>query len=647
MIGEIIPNETKVSMYQESEEITQFIVNAQKDYQIGYDVLTKPFEELNDRSVTQDENRGQLMFNAFVDETVEDPHESWKWRGTMSRARNKAIGTQAQLSTSVSIPSFLAQNEFDETDRDFSEVMQDGIEWLVQPTVSNYQSSFFQITFGILTNPVTYLGAEYFEIIQTIRERQEDGSILFKEEIDEVLSGFKCPIYSSTQILITNAYERNIQKQRRVISHVHKEYHDLEAKYGHHRNWEHVKAGRKTVYNPEDGLFYDIYDEDNPFLVTEDIVKSRRDDSEVPFVGGIYMGEDDIEANLIRHRDNRGMPKINVIPFGFNRIGEHFYFFKSQMNALSWNNMLYDAMNEIVMNRSLLEVEIPLAFSGVDKIDTQVIFPGATVPMPEDAKVQPLLPPSNLAAGLNAIRETEKSMDESSIPVTSEGQLPEADQKVRNVALAQANAKKLIRANLTALADSVVQYGDLMKDIFINHYTIAQVDQLVGGQLRMRYRSFLIPDKSIAGKMVSKNIRFDESLIGREMSERQQLVESYKLLDEVGFPNQKTSIYRVNPEMFARFKYLTKIDIEQMFTKTNEYWQPILERLYLELRDDPSIEREKLLRRLMYTYFESDGDDFVRNEPLIENGKNGIPNEITKKQPQNKELANIINDTLA
>ncbi|MEK7578131.1 MAG: hypothetical protein AAB456_00200 [Patescibacteria group bacterium] len=585
----------------------------QKDYYDGVRILESPWTELNNRSVTDDMNRGQMMFNAFVDTSVEDPREAWKWRGTRSQARNKGIAMHAQLTGNYLLPSFDAQNENDEIDRDFSEVMRQIAEWLTSPTVSNYQSSFLQIVFGMMQNPVTYLGAEYFEVYQTIKEKTAKGYDP-KEILDETLSGFQCPIYSVAEVLITNAYERNIQKQRCIIKRRWVEKSELEAKYGEHPNWFAVREGIRSIYNNEDGLFYDIKDEEHPHLVAEETYLNRRGDAEICFANGVYLGNDDVDNNPIKHRDHRNAPKYDVTPFRYLTIGDHFFYGKSMMNALGWDNMLYDAMTEVVMNRAILEVEMPVAFIGSDKIDSEVIFPNSVVAFESpDVKVQPLMPSSNLAAGFNALRDTEKSIDEGSVSPTLSGQLPEASQKAYSVAQAQANAKKLIGAVGKSLAESVVQYGDLMKDIIIHNITVPQIDELTTGQMRLKYRNFFLPDKG-TGKM--KSIYFDRELIGREATKEQMEEANLYAAQVGGYPENKNSIWLVNPELFARFRYLTRVDAEEIFAKNAEYWQPILTQLYGMLRADPQVDGGWLLGKLAQAYFQSEGDKLVRREPL-------------------------------
>ena len=617
MIGEL-HNKTPVSNYQPSAEVALFTGEVKADWAQGEEILNKAWVELNDRSVIEDENRGQMMFNAFVDTSTEDANESWKWRGTRSMARNKGIAMHANLTAGYLLSTFVAQNESDEIDVGFSELMTDLVEWMAQPTNSDYQSSFLQVVFGMIANPVTYLGAEYCEVFQKIKEKKENGEYDTKEILDEVLSGFQAPIWSASQILITNAYERNIQKQRRIIKRRYVEKKELEAKYGEHENWEYVQEGVKSIYNDEDGLFYDVYDDEHPNLVAEETVLDRRNDLEIPFINGVCMAEEmeNLEYNPIKHRDNRDAPKYNVTPFGYMRIGEHFFYYKSQMNAVGWDNMLYDAMSEIVMNRAILDIEAPIAVSGTDKVDSEVIFPNAVVAFENpDAKVTRLLPDSNLSVGFAALRETEKSMEEGSISSVGAGQLPDKDQKAFNVARAEANAKKIIGAVAKSLAESVVKYGELMKDIAINHITVPEVEELSDGSEIIKYKSFTLDGKESAGRKVAKTLKFDADMLGMEMTDTEIDDEETGMLEEIKYPSNKQHIVRANPELFAKFKYLAKADVEEIFVKNSEYWQPILLSLKTQLAKDPYTNHEALTREVMKAFFRSRGEKMIQKAP--------------------------------
>jgi hypothetical protein len=612
MIQEI-KNGSQVSVYQPSKEICDFTASVKEDYEIGYDIISKPWVELNDLSVVDRQSRDQRTFNAFVDESIEDPAQAWKWRGTRSKARNKAIAMHAQLTAGYIIPTFLAQNENDEEDRDFSDIMRDVVEWMVEN--SNYKSSFLVGAMGMLVNPVTYLGAEYALIYQKIKVKTEEGYTQ-REIIDEVLSGFQAPVYSATDILITNAHIQNIQRQRRILKREFIDISDVRAEVGEHENFEYVKPGVNCVFDANEGLFYEVHDDENPNLVEKVTVYDRRNDCEVSYYGGIYMGNvDDVEMNPMKHRDNRDAPKYNIVPFGYQRVNEHFFYYKSLMNAQYWDNQLLDAQYEVGMNRAFLDAEMPIAVYGQDKVDTDIVFPSAVVAFSDkETKAAPLLPQTDLSKLFAGMSMTERSIEESSVSGVSAGQLPEGDQKATAIAIAEQNAKTLIQGVGKSLAESIVQYGSLMADIALQHLTVPQIIELAGGETKEKYPSFILDNKNIGGKNLSKVIRFDDSLMGREMNPKKKRLKETSLAEEAGYPDVKKAIYLVNPELFSRMKYLTRVEPERMFPKNEAYMQAMMTQVYGQFAENPYISLEALTRKTLYPFFRGETDEIMKKQ---------------------------------
>jgi hypothetical protein len=636
MIGDIQNKKDNVSLYQPTKEVADFTSYVKKDFAHGHELLYKTWVELNNRSVLDDQDRGKRTFNAFVDDNIEDPETAWQWRGTRSKARNQAIAMHAQLTAGYIVPMFMAQDENDEEDMDFSEVMRDTVEWLINN--SNYRNSFLQVAMGMLINPVTYLGAEWCEVFQRIKERQDDGTLITKEVLDEVLSGFNAPVYSAEEILISNAYEPSIQKQRFIIKRRYIEYEEAEAKYGDHPHWQFVSPGIKSVYSSDDGTFYNVKDDDHSELVEEVIHMSRRNDTEVPFVNGIYFGDDNVDANPMKHRDNRNAPKYNIVPFGYQRVNEHFFYFKSLMNAQYWDNQLLDAQYQIGMNRAFLDANMPVAISGADQVDSSVIFPSSVVAFEDpNTRVAPLLPQANLGGIFTAMDRVESSMEEASLSAVSAGQLPAASQKATSVAIANKHAETLLKGVGKTLAESVVQYGDLMKDIVIQHLVTPQVMEVTDNNVRLKYPTLTLQNKVVDGKEVSKEIRFDEQLLGLEATKREKQQMSLGLLEEIGYPKHKKHIYSVNPMLFSRFRYLTRVVPERMFPENEEYRQAIMSQIYAQFADNPFIELEALTRKTLYPYFRSETEDLMKQEgPEEQQLPTAAPQTTFGQQAQNR-----------
>lgn len=613
MVAEII-KESAHSSYAPGKDVVELTKEIRAAYSRGNEILTRSWVELNNYSVIDRDGKDKRTFNSLVDENVEDPNEAWKWRGTRSLARNKAMAMHAQLTSGIVVPTIVAQNESQEQDQELSEAMRDVLEWMT--VNSNYRQKFLLIAMAELVSPVAYLEADYVEVFQTIKERGEDGKITTKEILDEVLSGFQNNILSCNQVLITNAYEQDIQRQYRVLKANWIEYGEAKSRYGNHPNWPHVAPGRKTVLSEDGQTFYDVFDDEHPDLVEEVTALCRTEDSEVCFLGGIYMGEANIEDNPIRHRDNRNAPKYNIVPFGYERITEHFFFFKSLINRVGWDDQLLDAMYQVHMNRAFLEAEAPVAISGDDKIDSGVMFPGAQIANADpNFKVTSILPPrgGNAYADMKMI---EDSMSEASISKETAGQLPEASQKAYTVAQSAANARIILKGVANSLTESIRQYGELMIDIALQHVTTPEMDELTGN---LKYRSFILENQIIKGKKISKELRFDEALMGSDMSEKERKGYRMRLLNESGYPDNKRAIYVINPSLWSKRRYMARVETDMLMPTNKEYMQGIMIKMYTLLRNDPTIDPESLVRRTLHSFFSNDADELMKknqNDPF-------------------------------
>lgn len=637
MYGTLDKSESPVSSYVPSDEEKKFVVEVQKKYNIGHQILTKGWNELNGNSVIDDMNLGRKMFNAFVDVGESDVATDWRWKGTRSEARKKGIAMHANLTAGYLLPTFQAQNDASETDRGFSEFMTDLVEWMAQDENSDYKTNFLSLVFAMETDPIVYLGAEYQEVMQTIKIKKEDGKLEKKEILDEVLSGFKAPIYTADQILFTNAFERNMQKQTCLLKKRFIDYEEAEAMYSEHENFEHVHKGTSSVFSVEDMLFYDIKDQDHPNLVEEVTYLNRREDTEVCFLGGVYMGAKKIDDNPMKHRDNFDAPRYNVQQFGFYPIGSHFIFYKSMMASLRWDNSLYDAMTEIAMNRAILDTEMPIAVSGSDKIDQDIIYPNAVVALRDkDTKISPLLPQSNLNNIFQSLNATKESIAEGSVSETMSGQLPAASQKAYTVSQAQSNAKKIISGVAKGLATSISRYGLLMSDIAMR-LSMAEIDEIVGDETKIKYKSFILTNKVQGGQRQDKKIAFSADLIGQEMTpdeKRRKELDMYSESEKKG-----SAVVYANPELFAKFKYLSRADYREVFAQNDEQMQALLTALEAQMRSNPYANQEEITKELMYSYFHSKGDRFVKKpEQQMPQDMAGMGNQFAQAV-QSKTLA--------
>ena len=120
--------------------------------------------------------------------------------------------------------------------------------------------------------------------------------------------------------------------------------------------------------------------------------------------------------------------------------------------------------------------------------------------------------------------------------------------------------------------------------------------------------------QTIDGKLVDKEIRFDDILVGSYGTKEDEDKMNLKLLEESGYPETKKHIISINPHLFSKFKYLVRIDPEEMFPKNSETMQALLTSLYQLVRADPLINSEALVKELMNSYFRGKGENFINKE---------------------------------
>ena len=291
------------------------------------------------------------------------------------------------------------------------------------------------------------------------------------------------------------------------------------------------------------------------------------------------------------------------------------------MNAQYWDNQLLDAQYEVGMNRLFLDTNMPLGITGTEKIDTDIIFPGATTAIADkDAKIFPLLPKADIGSMLAGMATVERSMDESSVSDVSGGQLPDKKQLATTINVAERNAQILLRGVGKTLAESIVQYGDLMADIAVQHLSIPQVEGIIGDQSKLKYRSFILKNKTVGGKNVSKVIKLDESLLGVEMSEYDQKMAGLRMLEDVGYPENDQEIYRLNPELFSRMKYLTIVEPDKMFPKNEEYMQALFTQLLSQTQNNPYVSLEAMTRKTIYQFLRGETEEVMQKPQMNPTG---------------------------
>lgn len=544
------------SAYQPSNEERELIFQVKRAYQDGETILNAPYKEFNNRSFIQRMNEDQRAWLSWTPEPFQG-EDDWRWNGVRPITRNKVISTAAHLTSQLLIPQIFAQNEFDEEDRDAAYVMRDLIEYNIKR--SNYETAFLFGVISGLVNPISYFKVEY---TQGWQEMWQDGK---KEKvIDDMFSGFQSSLLAPDDVLFESAYTYEWQKQDWIIEKKgHISYGQAEAKYGEHPNFQYVQAGKKVILH-EDSMFYDIEDH-NDSMVEEVCYKSRRKDIEVYFVGGVYMGNPNVSYNPIIHRTNKNKPKYDTVKYGYEPIDAmRFVGYKSLVAKMSNDQESSDREWQMYFDASFLGTFPPTISMGAGKIDKSVVAPATNTEIGRDAKIQPLNI-ANPTIALQALREAERSIEESSVSNQLFGMEGDVQKTRGESVLLQQNAETSLGLAAKMIGVMVKDVGLLMVDDVIRYQTVGEVNEITG---KTAYKTFLIDGKVKGGKDKVSKLVFTDAYAGRGMSGEERKQERYKIMEEAGDDKE---IYKVNPYPFSKMDFLISIDAERMLERNDAF----------------------------------------------------------------------------
>lgn len=597
MIGalntEKVGNLTKVSEslsgYQPTEKEADIIAFVKHDYATGNDIQNYPFEELNGMSVIDRMNVDQKNWLAWSPQGFDDPEESWRWSGIRPYTRNKVINMAAHLTSQILYPNIFAQNENQEEDREMAYVMRQLIEYNVRK--SDYELTFLYAVIAGLVNPVAYLSVDYVKAYQKIWEGT-NSKHKQKEVMDDILSGFQYHLLPADEVLIGNAYQFDIQRQPFIVHKRRISYDDAEAIYYKHENWPHVKVGASTVFNDEDGLFYDVADVSDDNTVLEVRYYNRQKDMEVCFVNGVYLGNPNTEYNPVKHRTNKNKPRYQFAKFGTEPIdAKRFWAYKSLVAKMQNDQELLDREWQMYIDASTLSTYPPITATGMGKVDRTVLTPGGVTAVENaNAKVSALNIANPAAAGA-VLREVEASLDQSSVSGQAQGQAQNPAKTARESILLQQNMETALGFTGKMIGAMVKDIGALMVDDIIRFQSVGEVREITGGVPDMKYQTFVVSNQIKGGKTMSDVIRFTST--HEEMTEAEKRERELYLVQEAG---DERDIYEVNPSMFAKAEYMIEIDYDALNRRNSAFEKALKLETYDRGIGNPFIDQEKLTR---------------------------------------------------
>jgi len=558
-----------VSKYQPSEEVKARTVAVMERFARAVQVTTKPYDEFNNISLITRMNTDQKLFNNWKEPKSQDPDESWQSNAVRPIVRNRTISIAAHLTGQLIEPGIHAQNENQDEDKDASTVMRGLMDWANEQ--AEYVKTFVYAVIAALVNPASIIHTEYAEHYRTIKEIQEDGTWKKKEVLDEIMSGFRDTLVPLDELFIADAYVHDIQKQPYLFWRKAINYTEAAVEYGQMENWKYVKPGYQAYFDQSQGSFYEIYDQSlQDVLVEKVIYYDRYNDLQLCFINGVLMND----------VDQPNPRKDKMYPFikgGYELIdeGKFFYYF-SLVRKMADDAEIINTLYRMIIDGTFLKVMPPTAIMGDVVINSAVMVPRKMTTIGEAMKMESLGVQSDLNSGFATLEKLESSVSESSNDVQQAGLTNPNDKTAFQVSVEEKNAAIVGGIVRRMIGFMVRDWMKLRVGDIVQFLTVGEIDEIVGDDATLKYRSFLLPNKSDNGKKVSHKIMLDPesqyspdhvlAMEGGAPAGEVQGMDGITLSQYMGKGLESDQrIFITNPEIFRELKYKIVVtpDIEK------------------------------------------------------------------------------------
>lgn len=570
------------SAYNPPSEVIELFSKCQSAYQVAWRLQHRTFDEFDGLSLLDRAKRDQETFGAFVGAEFVPQHKRWRWRGRKNTARNKLIGILAHMLSAILFPTVYAQNPEDEQDKTTARVMRILIEEHLQR--AGYKMKFLYMVLTALVNPAVIVEVDYLVAFQSIKERLANGEIKVTEAVDTILSGLSMNIVPIDQLLLGDFFvSSDIQKQPYIVRVNRLPYDTARKIYAKKYfvdgkdQFDFVEAGKTRIVmaGQEHATLYDVeWTEADSSAVQVLTFQFRGDDLEATFVGGVFMGEytNVYNANPFKHRrmsligdEWKTIPIYNYAMSGFEPIDPtgRFAYFKSGAFKEYWEDSTQNRIHQMLIDATALDTIKPILGTGIMKVDSTVIAPGAYITTPNaGASLTPWSSNPNLRAAYEAMDLQKKDMSESTQDKIMSG-VTEPNVTATQSIQALNQARIFLGVFGIMIADLIQQVGALSMDCIIQHTTMGEIDATIPEALGLKAKTFLAKTKE-RGMEVTNRIIFTDAFMGKKYTPQQVSDREWALHEKAGGSASDQIIFEVNPYRFARTLFSMSLDADEI-----------------------------------------------------------------------------------
>lgn len=614
-------NEVKIN-YSDEEQAK--VADILKKYQKGVEILNAPVRAYDERSIIEESERNQKAFNTYMPPRSSDPDFDWMADTVRPITRNKIIHIATAMTTMIIYPSFRAQNPNDVMDKETAEVMRLISRWVVEH--SSYEMDYVRTVINALTDPVSYIETGFYEVMKKKKFKNADGKIDFEMVLDEIMSGIQYNSIKVNELLFGDVNITDIQKQPWLVKRKATNYENAKQKYGEHKHWSAVKKGKICAYDVASTSFYE---EDTEWLKDEEVMVmtyyNRLENEEVTLVNGILMS--DHEEPMTR--------EDGLYPFAkmvFEEI-QGMFTGKSAVNKIAPDQNLVDSLYNMIFDAGAIALIPPMVSYGETRFDSPVMIPGQVTHAGEEGKLEVLSGNSDIGAGLRLTQNIEQSMSESTQSGRSAGIADSKEMTAVEFSGLEENALRSLGLFGRQLSNIVKQLGKLMQGDILQYLTVPEIEQLLSGGQKLKYKTFLSNGNLQGGPSDMNSVRMTDQFLGKELVDEDEI--SMQIFEEEGVDND-TTIHLVNPVEFRKQKFSVFISEEEL-NKPNKRMEKALGlEAYDRAINNPTLDQNEITKEfLLKAYVPGDEDKFFRKDdglqqPEVDQPVNGtLPQQIT------------------
>lgn len=593
-----------ISNYKPTDEEREAIFMMKKFFTLGDTTMRKPRREFNDLSVLDRMTVDQMAWNTYQpndgDGIEGDQINEWKSRAMKPVVRNKIVSIAAHATARVIFPKVFAYSKDNDEESDAADVMRDLMEWCADQ--SDYEKTSFYAIISALVNPASIINIDNVEAYRSVRKKNKKGKSELTYEKDEENSGFRDTVVSVDELYIENIYEHDIQKQGWLIWRKVQSYDLLRTKYGHLDNFKYVKPGVQLIYNNANQTFYEVYDTNMDREFGEEVILWHK---------GLDLKLIEVNGVLLTDHDNPN-PRLDkmypFIKFGYELIDEgKFFYYKSLAFKMKQDANIINTLYPMIIDGTYLNIFPPVKITGVDEVASDVIIPGASIALSNpDADAEAIRLGQDIRGGIETLFEVEKSINQTSQDPIMAGQQPnKGSLTAYEISKLEQNANTVLGLFIKMISFFVKSYGKLRVNDILQYLTLPDATEIVGNE-PLVYKSFLLPDKNVNGKNMSRKIQFDGNMSDQPQSGMDQMTQSYNIKAQE--EKEGIQLYKVNPRLIRNLKFDLKVSPDVLQPTSEDLERAFALEQYDRLIKNPLANQQEALKMLLAAYPKTRGD---------------------------------------